>query len=102
MRKNFSLPANFKLKDPRIAVRIVLGVLLLANLVAAVIVFRPFGGGAEDLERQRQKLSQQLTQAQARLKQSQVVVAKVEQARKEGDVFLAKYITDRRVTMSTV
>ena len=68
MRKNFSLPTRLKLKDPRIAVRIVLGILLLANLVAAVIVFRPFGGSAEDLERQQQKLRQQLTQAQARLK----------------------------------
>jgi len=78
MRKNFSLPTHIKLKDPRVAVRIVLGVLLLANLVAAVVVFRPFGGGADDLERQQQRLRQQLTQAQARLKASQVVVAKVE------------------------
>jgi hypothetical protein len=102
MRKNFSLPTKIKLKDPRIAVRIVLGVLLAANLVAAVIVFRPFGGGADDLERQQRKLRQQLTEAQARLKQSQVVVVKVEQARKEGEQFLARYITDRRTTMSTV
>src|SRR5579872_1176289 len=110
MRKNFSLPVNLKLaagipagiKDPRIVVRIVLGILLLANLVAAVIAFHPFGGGAEDLDRQQQKLRQQLTLAQAHLAQSKALVAKVEQARKEGDQFLARYITDRRTTMSTV
>ena len=31
--------------------RAILGVLLLANLVAAVIVFKPFGGSADDLRR---------------------------------------------------
>lgn len=102
MPRNFSLPPNLKLKDPRVVVRIVLGVLLAANLVAALIVFRPFGGSAEDLERQQQQLHQQLDQAQKHLKQSQVLVTKAEQARKEGDQFLLKYVTDRRVTMSTV
>ena len=102
MRRNFSLPAQFKLKDPRVSVRIVLGALLVANLVAALIVFRPFGGSAEDLARQQQQLRQQLTAAQAKLEKSKVVVAKVEQARKEGEQFLIKYITDRRSTMSTV
>ena len=114
MAKSFSLPANLKLsgiipgkmpgkiKDPRLAVRIVLGVLVTANLVAALVVFRPWGGSAEDLMRQQQQLRQQLTQAEARVAKSKVVVAKVEQARKEGDEFLAKYVTERRITMSTV
>ena len=102
MARNFSLPAQLKLKDPRVAVRLVLGVLVAANLAAALIVFRPWGGSAEDLARQQQQLRQQLTQAEARLKQTRIVVAKVEQARKEGDEFQAKYITDRRTTMSTI
>ena len=37
--------------------RAVLGVLLLANLVAAVIAFKPFGGGADDLRRDRNALA---------------------------------------------
>ena len=97
-----SLPGKLKLKDPRVAVRIVLGALVVANLAAALVVFRPWGGSAEDLARQQQRLRQQLTQAEARLKQSQLLVAKVEQARKEGDEFQSKYITDRRTTMSII
>jgi uncharacterized protein YlxW (UPF0749 family) len=102
MLKRLKLPGKLKLKDPRVAVRIVLGILLAANLAAALIVFRPWGGSAEDLTRQQWQLRQQLTQAEKRLKQSQVVVEKVERARKEGDQFLAKYVTERRTTMSLI
>src|ERR1041385_7709687 len=102
MAKSFSLPGKLKLKDPRVAVRLVLGVLVLGNLVAALIVFRPWGGSAEDLARQQQQLRQQLTDAEQRLDKSKSLVAKVEQARKEGDQFQARYITDRRNTMSTI
>jgi len=109
MARNFSLPVKLKvpalpagIRNPRVVVRAILGVLVLANLVAAVIVFRPFGGSAEDLERQQQQLQRQIAQATLHLQQSRVVVAKVEQARQAGDQFLAKYVTDRRSTMSTV
>jgi type IV pilus assembly protein PilO len=102
MARSFNLPGNVKLKDPRVAVRLVLGTLLVANVVAALIVFRPWGGSADDLARQQQQLRQQLAAVENRLKQTQVVVTKVEQARKEGDEFQARYITDRRTTMSTI
>jgi len=102
MPRSFSLPGKLKLKDPRVAVRIVLGLLVAANLAAALVVFRPWGGSAEDLNRQQFQLRQQLTQAEKRLKQSQIVVEKVQRARKEGDQFLAKYVTERRTTMSLV
>jgi hypothetical protein len=102
MPRSFKLFSKFKLKDPRVAVRIVLGALVLANLVAALIVFRPWGGSAEDLARQQTQLRQQLAAAQKRLSQSKIVVEKVERARKEGDQFLAKYISERRSTMSVV
>jgi type IV pilus assembly protein PilO len=93
---------KLKLKDPRVAVRIMLGVLVLANLVAALIVFRPWGGSAEDLARQQIQLRQQLTAAEKHLAQSKVIVEKVQRARQEGDQFLAKYITERRTTMSLI
>ena len=93
---------KLKLKDPRVAVRIVLGVLVVANLVAALIVFRPWGGSAEDLNRQQFQLRQQLTAAEKHLGQSKMIVEKVERARKEGDQFLTKYITERRTTMSQI
>lgn len=82
--------------------RAIIGTLLAANLVAAVMAFKPFGGSADDLRRQQTDLRRQLTQAQARLAASKRLVAKVEMARQEGDDFLAKYFTDRRTTFSTV
>jgi type IV pilus assembly protein PilO len=102
MPKSFSISPKLKLKDPRVAVRVVLGVLVLANLAAALIVFRPWGGSADDLNRQQWQLRQQLAAAQKRREQSKIVVAKVERARKEGDQFLTRYVTERRTTMSLI
>ena len=47
--KNLTLPRNIT-KDPRVIARFVLGVLLLANLLAAFAIFRPLGGSAEQLD----------------------------------------------------
>ena len=101
MARNFSL-ASLKWKDPRVAVRAVLGVLLLANLVTAVIAFKPFGGGADDLRRDRNVLQQQLAQLQKQVAKNKKLVEKVETARSQGDQFLAKYFTQRRVVTSTI
>jgi Tfp pilus assembly protein PilO len=101
MPRNFNL-SSLKWKDPRVAMRAVLGVLLLANLVAAVVAFKPFGGGADDLRRDRHVLQQQLAQLQAQVAKNRKLVQKIETARREGDQFLAKYFTDRRVVTSTI
>src|ERR1035438_9662519 len=101
MPRNFSLSA-LKWKDPRVAMRAVLGVLLLANLVAAVIAFKPFGGSADDLRRDRNTLQQQLQQLQTQVARNKKLVEKVETARREGDRFLASYFTDRRIVTSTI
>lgn len=98
MRRNFSLPSTFSFKDPRVAMRILIGVLLAANLVAAVVAFKPFGGSAEDLSRQRDSLNAQLTRAQRQLAASRALVDKVQKARAEGDQFLGKYFTDANTT----
>ena len=42
MPRSFDI-STVKWRDPRVAVRAVLGVLLAANLAAAVIAFKPFG-----------------------------------------------------------
>jgi type IV pilus assembly protein PilO len=109
MTRNFSVSArlmesgsHLNLKDPRVLVRLGLGVLLLANLVVAVIAFKPWGGSAEDLAREKVNLEQQLISARARLGQSKALVTKAERARKEGDLFLAEYTTDRRTTFSSL
>src|ERR1035437_5884611 len=101
MPRNFSLSA-LKWKDPRVAMRAVLGVLLLANLVAAAIAFKPFGGGADDLRRDRNALQQQLAQLEKQVAKNRKLVEKVETARSQGDQFLAKHFTERRVVTSTI
>jgi Tfp pilus assembly protein PilO len=101
MPRNFNL-SGLKWKDPRVIVRAVLGILLLANLVAAAIAFKPFGGGADDLRRDRHVLQQQLAQLQAQVTKNRKLVQKIETARSQGDQFLAKYFTDRRVVTSTI
>ena len=87
---------SISLKDPRIVMRALIGVLLAANLVAAVIAFKPFGGSADDLRRDQAHLSAQLRQLQANLEKSRQHVAKIEIARTEGDEFLDKYIMEKR------
>jgi len=99
MRLNLSA---LKWKDPRVAMRAVLGVLLLANLVAAVVAFKPFGGGADDLRRERNVLQQQLGQLQKQVAKNGKLVEKVSTARREGDQFLSRYFTERRVVTSTI
>jgi|ERR1700733_145538 hypothetical protein len=87
---------GMSLKDPRIAMRAVIGLLLAANLVAAVIAFKPFGGSADDLRKDQASLSAQLRQLQANLEKSKQHVGKIEIARTQGDEFLAKYIMEKR------
>ena len=101
MLRNYNLSA-LKWKDPRVAMRAVLGVLLLANLVTAVIAFKPFGGGADDLRRDRNILQQQLAQLKTQAAKKKVLVEKIETARSQGDQFLSKYFTQRRVVTSTI
>ena len=107
MPKNFKLPEKLKwkgvaIKEPRVVLRAIIGTLLAANLVAAVMAFKPFGGSADDLRRQQEALRVQLTRLQARAATSKRLVEKVETARREGDQFLAKYVTDRRTVSSTI
>lgn len=98
------MPKDFKaaLHDPRVVFRAILGVLLAANLAAAVLAFRPFGGSADELRRRRTDLQSRLSQLEARLSSTQQLVNKVETARKQGDEFLTRYVTERRSTFSTI
>lgn len=107
MRKAFnfprlSLPASLRMKEPRVLARIILGALLAANMAAAIWAFKPWGGSPEDLLRDEQDMRRQLVQQQARLARTRTLVSKVEQARKEGGDFLAKYTSNRRVISSTM
>ena len=102
MRKNFNLPRGLKLNDPRLVMRAVLGALLLANVVAAVILLKPFGGSAEDLRREQRSLDQQETASRTRLARTKQLVDKVQGAREAGDRFLGSYFMDEPTTSSYI
>jgi Tfp pilus assembly protein PilO len=89
-------------KDPRVVMRAIIGTLLVANLAAAVVAFKPFGGSAEDLQHEQQALSAQLTQLQSRLAASQRLVNKVQTARSQGDRFLDQYFMTEGTAASMV
>jgi type IV pilus assembly protein PilO len=96
------MAVKLNLKDPRVVMRGIIGALLVANLAAAVVAFKPFGGSAEDLRREQESLGSQLTQLQNRLAKSRQLVDKVQKARAEGDGFLGKYFTSTSTTGATI
>jgi hypothetical protein len=99
MRRNLT---KLNWRDPRVAMRGVLGLLLLGNLVAAVILLKPFGGSADDLRRQRQSLDAQLSQLTGRLASTRKLVEKVQSGRAAGDEFLENYFMDEPTTSSRI
>jgi type IV pilus assembly protein PilO len=90
------------LKQPRALMRAMIGALLAANLVAAVFAFHPFGGSAEDLERQLAALQREMQQKQAALTQTRAIAAKIEKARAEADKFMTGAFVSRRAASSTM
>ncbi|SRR5258706_7763450 len=89
-------------RNPKFVMRAILGVLLLANLVAAGLVMWPLGGSAENLERQRISLQQQVRKQQATLETTRAHASAVELGRGEGDQFLGEYFLETRTAYSTV
>lgn len=100
MPRSFDLRAL--LKDRRVMVRAGLGVLLAANLAAAVFVFHPLGGSVEDLAQQMRSKQQDLAQQTQRLERTRGLVNKVQQAKVDGDKFLDECTMDRRSAYSSV
>lgn len=99
---NFRSMASRWTKDPRVAVRAALGVLLLANLMAAAAVFRPWGGSPEDLQRQLTQLRAEAQQREATIERLRTLVSTVEKTRAEADEFLGQYFLDRRTAYSAI
>lgn len=105
MPRNFSFGGKLtlaSLRDPRVVMRGLIGVLLAANLVLAVMAFKPFGGSAEDLRREQASLEDRLAKLQARVAASRKLVDKVQTARTQGDDFLARYFMDARMAASQI
>ena len=89
-------------KEPRILLRIALGVLLLANIIAAAFAFHVFGNSAELTAQQLDDARRQVVLRQTQLNITKILAAKVDTARTQGDQFLASYMTPRRGTYSTI
>lgn len=102
MPRSFEIGTSVsRLREPQIAVRAVLGLLLTLNLVALFLVLLPPGGSTEELEGQLAALRRQFVQKRVALERAKVLAAKVEKGRSEGDQFQTRYFTDRRLASST-
>ena len=99
MLKSFNVwPPN----NPRSVIRLVLGILLAANLVAAYFVIRPIGGSPQQLSEQEANMRSQIRQQQAALDRTKILAGKIESGRAEGDEFMSKYFLPRRTAYSAI
>src|SRR5580698_7535102 len=91
------MPRNYSGRwTPQFTLRVVVGVLLAANLIAAGILLFPPGGSAEDLEKELASLQSQSITKKALIAKTREHVAAVELGRAEGDHFLSQYFLGRR------
>jgi Tfp pilus assembly protein PilO len=97
-----ALPSGAQWKEPRILIRIGLGLLLVANLVAAGYAFNLFTPSPEILNQRLLSAQAQLKSDQARLVRSRALASNIGKGKTESDTFLAKYFTNRRRTYSTI
>ena len=91
---------NFK--EPKFLVRAILGLLLLANLIAATFAFHLIGDSPADLGARLASIRSGLLSAQLRLNKSRALAANIERSREQGDRFLAVNMTSRRHTYSEI
>jgi len=99
MLRSFSLPS---VHNPRSLIRVGLGVLAVANLIALYFVLRPIGGSAQELAAQALDMHSAIRQQQATLDRTRVLVSKIETGRGEGDTFMGDYFLPRRTAYSTI
>jgi hypothetical protein len=101
------MPRNFDLgvwppNNPRAIIRLGLGLLAAANLVAGYFAIRPIGGSPADLRQQEKEMRTQIQQQQGILDRTKTLAAKIEIGRGEGDKFMSKYFLPRRTAYSTI
>ncbi len=111
MLKNFKIPAPAARLvapaaglaiDQKLVVRICLGLLLAANLVAAGFAFHLFDASPEALQ---QRLAGTLSQRQAeqsRLLKSRALTTSIDRGKTDGERFIDTYMTNRQFTYSTI
>jgi type IV pilus assembly protein PilO len=106
MPRNFNLNMGSlplaSLKDSRVLIRILLGALLVANLVAAAFAFHLFDDSPEQIMRQVLSTRQQVLTLIKKRNSTRTLADKVEKGRDEGTKFISTYMTSRRSTYSTI
>jgi len=101
MLRNFSWnvwPPN----NPAALLRLGVGLLVAANLVAGYFVLRPIGGSPDELRQQAMEMRLQIRQQQSALDRMRLLTGKVEIGRGEGDKFMSKYFLPRRTAYSVI
>jgi hypothetical protein len=88
--------------NPRALIRLGLGVLAAANLVALYFVIRPIGGSAQELAQQALEMRSAIRQQQGVLERTRLLAGKIESGRGEGDKFMGSYFLPRRTAYSTI
>jgi Tfp pilus assembly protein PilO len=102
MLRSSSLGAGRIFRDQKLMVRVGLGTLVAANLVAAALMLFPMGGSAEELEQQLTSLQSQVRSRQVILERTRQHADAVQRGRSEGDEFLSSYFLGRRTAYSTL
>jgi len=82
--------------------RLAVGLLVAANLVAGYFVLRPIGGSPDELRQQVMEMRLQIRQQQNALDRMRLLSGKVEIGRGEGDKFMSKYFMPRRTAYSVI
>lgn len=93
---------SFRWRDPQFVLRALVGVLLLACVIAAALVLWPPGGSAEDLDRQLTGLQTQIATKKALLEKTKMHAQAVEHGKAEGDQFVGDYFLASRTAFSTI
>jgi hypothetical protein len=101
--KSISLPVGIAgWKEPRVLIRVGLGLLLAANLLAAGYALNVFGSSPEVLNQTLVAAEARLQAEQTRLTRSRFLTSNIGRGKTESDTFLASYLTTRRHTYSTI
>lgn len=101
MARNSKAPVG-KSRDPWLAVRITLGALLAANVVAAALILFPPGGSSDSLGKQMAALQAEIAAKRTAIEQGKQHALDVTEGRSEGDKFIKDYFLPVRTGDTTL
>jgi Tfp pilus assembly protein PilO len=101
MIRNSNL-SSINFREPKTQVRAGLGILLAANLIAAVFAFHLIGDSPADLDAQLTSAQSSFRGAQQHLNKTKALIHNMEVSRSQGNKFLASYMTPRKHTYSAL